>query len=54
MNYEEYYDRFLLKEQPFYRLGMTKQEAEEEREYLNNNLESFFKGEYKPLWKQSQ
>lgn len=51
--YEEYYNQVLLREQPFYRPGMTMQEAEAELEYLNHNLHSFYNGEYKPLWKQS-
>lgn len=51
--YEEYYNQVLLMEQPFYRKGMSKNEADQELEYLNNNLESFYSGEYQPLWRQS-
>ncbi len=52
--YKEYYNQVLLREQPFYRVGMTLQEAEKELDYLNNNLQSFYNGGYQPLWKQSQ
>lgn len=52
-NQKEYYTRVLLMEQPFYRIGMTYIEAEEELEYLNNHLNAFFEGSYQPLWKQS-
>lgn len=52
--YEEYYNKVLLMEQPFYRTGMSETEAQEELEYLNNNLNSFYNGEYQPLWKQSR
>lgn len=48
----EYYDN-LLKEQPFYRKGMSKKEAAIELNYLNDNLNDFYNGKYKPLWKQS-
>ena len=50
---EEYYNKVLLMEQPFYRTGMTSVEAKKELEYLNNNLNSFYNGDYQPLWKQS-
>lgn len=52
-SHEEYYNRILLQEQPFYRDGMSSREAREELEYLNANLDSFFEGKYQPLWKQS-
>ena len=50
---KEYYTRVLLMEQPFYRTGMSYVEAQEELEYLNNNLSAFYEGNYQPLWKQS-
>ena len=52
-DYNDYFNSVLLLEQPFYRTGMTDVEALIELEYLNNNLKSFFEGDYKPLWKQS-
>lgn len=52
-DYKDYYNTVLLLEQPFYRTGMSDKEAYEELEYLNNNLKSFYEGNYKPLWKQS-
>ncbi len=52
-DYNDYFNSVLLLEQPFYRTGMTDIEALKELEYLNNNLKSFFEGDYKPLWKQS-
>ncbi|MBE5944141.1 MAG: hypothetical protein E7258_04380 [Lachnospiraceae bacterium] len=52
--YTNYYNKVLLLEQPFYRSGMTTEEAKQELEYLNNNLQSFYEGNYKPLWKQSK
>lgn len=51
-NNEDYFDNYLLMEQPYYRIGMSKEEGIEEQEYLNNNLETFFNGDYRPLWKQ--
>lgn len=51
--YENYFNDVLVKEQPFYRQGMTKKEIKKEIKYLNNNLEAFYAGDYKPLWKQN-
>lgn len=51
--YEQYFEEVLVKEQPFYRQGMTKKEIKKELKYLNNNLEAFYNGSYKPLWKQN-
>lgn len=50
--YEAYYNNVLLMEQPFYRKGMSSCEINREIEYLNNNLKSFYNGNYVPLWKQ--
>lgn len=50
--YDDYYDNVLVKEQPFYRTGMTAEEVTKEREYLNENLQRFYEGEYTPLWRQ--
>ena len=52
IKYETYYNQVLVKEQPFYRKGMSKPEVLKEMEYLNNNLKSFYDGSYMPLWKQ--
>jgi len=52
IKYEAYYNNVLLKEQPFYRKGMDRGEVNKEIEYLNNNLQSFYNGNYIPLWKQ--
>ncbi len=51
--YDDYYDNVLVKEQPFYRTGMTSEEIVKEREYLNNNLQKFYEGKYIPLWRQN-
>ncbi len=51
--YDDYYDNVLVKEQPFYRYGMTSEEIAQEREYLNNNLKKFYEGKYIPLWRQN-
>ncbi|MBQ8413344.1 MAG: hypothetical protein IJX12_07060 [Lachnospiraceae bacterium] len=51
--YSDYFNQVLLREQPFYRAGMSAEEADEEMKYLNNNLKSFYNGDYQPLWKQS-
>lgn len=51
--YHTYYNRVLVKEQPFYRQGMTAEEAEREMDYLNGNLQAFYEGKYTPLWKQN-
>lgn len=53
LKYETYYNNVLVKEQPFYRKGMSESEAEKEMEYLNGNLKSFYEGNYTPLWKQN-
>ncbi|MCM1082136.1 MAG: hypothetical protein NC393_00360 [Clostridium sp.] len=53
IRYERYYDSVWVKEQPFYKAGMSKQQIEEEINYLNNHLDSFYAGSYVPLWKQS-
>ncbi|MCM1272701.1 MAG: hypothetical protein NC225_08315 [Clostridium sp.] len=42
-----------LREQPFYHAGMSEMEAKEELQYLNRNLDDFYKGNYMPLWKQT-
>ena len=42
-----------LKEEPFWRDGMTVEEYEKEREYLKNHLEDLRNGTYEPLWKQN-
>ncbi|MGN0436214.1 MAG: hypothetical protein ACI4D8_06285 [Wujia sp.] len=52
-DFQSYYEHVLVKDQPFYRQGMTIQEANREQEYLNANLDLFFRGEYTPLWKQN-
>lgn len=51
--YDEYYNQVLVKEQPFYRVGMGEKEAEQELKYLNDNLEAFYSGTYIPLWRQN-
>ncbi len=51
--YDNYYDNVLVKEQPFYRAGMSSEEIAKEREYLNLNLQKFYEGKYMPLWKQN-
>lgn len=53
IRYEKYYDSVWLKEQPFYKAGMSKQQIEDEINYLNDHLDSFYEGKYIPLWKQS-
>ncbi len=50
--YDEYFNKVLVKEQPFYRKGMKQKEIKKELSYLNNNLEDFYQGNYKPLWQQ--
>lgn len=51
--YTEYYNDIIVREQPFYRCGMSEEEKKAEEEYLNNNLEAFYEGKYTPLWKQA-
>ncbi len=51
--YDDYYDNVLVKEQPFYRAGMTSEEIAKERDYLNDNLQKFYEGKYIPLWRQN-
>lgn len=46
------YGSISFEDQPFYRAGMTDKEYEREKAYLNDNIEDFFQGKYKPLWKQ--
>lgn len=53
VKYETYYNNVLLKEEPFYRVGMTSKEAQREMDYLNEHLDSFYEGKYVPLWKQN-
>ncbi len=53
IKYERLYDDVWIREQPFYKAGMSRKEAMEELNYLNNNLDSFYNGSYLPLWKQS-
>ena len=43
-----------LKEEPFWREGMTPEEYEEERDYLIHNYHLLMSGEYVPLWKQRE
>lgn len=50
--YEESNAFMCVQDQPFYRPGMSGAEAEKELEYLNRNMEEFYKGTYMPLWKQ--
>ncbi|MDE6025602.1 MAG: hypothetical protein K2G45_09120 [Lachnospiraceae bacterium] len=53
MRYKNYYSHSWIKEQPFYHAGMSEFEAKQELQYLNRNLDSFYKGNYMPLWKQA-
>lgn len=50
-------DDNMLREQPYYRYGMTREEAILEEEYMNLCIDSnpmmFFEGKYTPLWKQN-
>lgn len=50
-------DEIMLREQPYYRYGMSKEEAEREEKYMNLCLDCnpmlFFEGKYIPLWKQN-
>lgn len=41
-----------MMEQPFWRKGMTIEEYEEEREYLNKHIVDFQNFTYQPLWMQ--
>lgn len=41
-----------LKEAPYWREGMTPEEYDKEREYLNNHIKEYWEGSYLPLWKQ--
>ncbi len=43
-----------LKEEFFWRDGMTPEEYEEERQYLINNFQLLKDGEYRPLWAQRE
>lgn len=51
-SHEDYFRRVLVKEQPFYRPGMTEKEIDIELEYMNQNINSVIEGHYLPLWKQ--
>lgn len=51
-DYKTYYDRVLVREQPFYHSGITDAEVTKEIQYLNDNLKEFYEGRYVPLWKQ--
>ena len=53
VRYETYYNRVLVKEQPFYYQGMTEAQADKELKYLNDNLKAFYEGDYVPLWRQN-
>ncbi|MBQ8924469.1 MAG: hypothetical protein IJ053_06705 [Lachnospiraceae bacterium] len=53
LTYSEYYSDMLVREQPFYRKGMSEEEKNREEEYLNNNMKDFYEGKYMPLWKQN-
>ena len=46
--------RATLKEVPFWRDGMSVEEYERERDYLNLHLEDLKNGKYIPLWKQEK
>lgn len=54
---QEKYNENMIREQPYYRYGMSKEEAVREEEYMNLCIESnpmmFFEGKYTPLWKQN-
>lgn len=50
----DYFKNVLVKEQPFYRKGMSNDEIRRELEYLGDNLISFYEGGYIPLWRQNQ
>lgn len=52
LNYSAYYSDIIVKEQPFYRKGMSEEEIKKEEDYLNNNIKDFYEGKYMPLWKQ--
>lgn len=54
MDQGELYGDPFYEDEPFYRVGMSVQEFHREQEYLNDNIELFMKGDYKPLWKQRQ
>ncbi len=53
LNYSAYYNDLIVREQPFYRKGMSDEEKKREEEYLNSNMEAFYEGKYVPLWKQA-
>lgn len=54
---QECMDDKMIREQPYYRYGMSKEEAVREEEYMNLCIDSnpmmFFEGKYTPLWKQN-
>lgn len=53
----ESFEEKLLHDQPYFRYGMSKEEAKREEEYMNLCIDSnpmlFFEGKYTPLWKQN-
>lgn len=53
LDYDKYFTDVLVKEQPYYRCGMSNEEIVREIEYINNNLVAFYDGIYEPLWKQA-
>ncbi len=52
MDKRDMYGDFFYDEEPFYRVGMSVEEFRKEKNYLNENIEAFVKGDYVPLWKQ--
>lgn len=52
MDKKELYGDPFYEDAPFYRAGMPAEEFQREREYLNDNIEAFIKGDYHPLWRQ--
>lgn len=51
--FDNYINQIYLEEQPYYRAGMQMEEAKAESTYLNENIDAFINGTYKPLWKQN-
>ena len=43
-----------LKEAPFWRVGMTPDEYDKEREYFDNHYDEYIRGNYLPMWKQNK
>ncbi len=52
LNYSSYYSEIIVREQPFYRKGMSEEEIKKEEDYLDKNIKDFYEGRYMPLWKQ--